>query len=477
MVGAGDGFSRSDAAGYRLRVDSAADHGLLLDRLAEDGRPLDAVVHLGAVGGDRTEPETAEQLLDAQRDSSESLLALARALDARRGADRPVSLYLVGAGSQAVLDDDRPGYAHAAALGLLKSLPPELPALRACHLDLPDDAPGSAPDPDGAAITWLLDELRTPLTDTEIALRQGQRWVRRLAPLPDTHARTGAAPESGPDGFLVVSGGLGGVAVRVAEHLLRTPGTRLLLLGRTPLPAEHTWQRHLDAGGEPARRVAAYRRLRELGDVRYESADVTDHTQVRAALEKATGHWSVPPTGVLHLAGTFDQRAVADLDQRGWRDALAAKVTGGWVLHRLAREYTMRSFVSFSSVNGYFGGSMSGAYSAANAFLDALAVHQRRAGLRAHSLAWSMWDELGMSEGYGLRALSEARGYRALDAVAALRSFDLVRALDEPHVLVGADSGAPWVGSHVLAPARPVQRLVGRVALVDDADLGAVHRG
>ncbi|CAM5732412.1 SDR family NAD(P)-dependent oxidoreductase (Fragment) OS=Streptomyces tendae OX=1932 GN=GUR47_30600 PE=4 SV=1 [Streptomyces tendae] len=118
---------------------------------------------------------------------------------------------------------------------------------------------------------------------------------------------------------------------------------------------------------------------------------------------------------------------------------------------------------------------MNAAYSAANAFLDALAVHRRRAGLPGQSLAWSMWRERGMSLGYQLTSLTEARGYRVLEASAALRSLDFARTLDEPHLLVGADRTAPWVGSHVAAPARQVRRLAGRVGLEEGTDLGALY--
>ncbi|NEA98887.1 SDR family oxidoreductase [Streptomyces sp. SID13726] len=464
VVTAAEGFRRLGAARYQVGVDRPEDYEALLAALAGDGRPVDAVLHLGALTAG-VEPEGADELREAQRDGVDSLVCLARALSSSHDADRSVSLHLVTGGTQDVLAEERPSCLHAAAGGLLRSLREELPWLTASRLDLPVADPA-------AAARLVLAETAGPVTDPEVAYRDGERWVRRLAPLPDPLPRRRPAAA---DGFLLVSGGLGGVSALVAEHLLRTPGTRLLLVGRGELPPEHTWDALTERDGEPARRVEAYRRLRGLGAVRYESADVTDPAQVRAAADKAAAVWSAPLAGVLHLAGAFDQRPVAEYDLEEWRAALAAKVTGGWVLHRLAEECSAPSFLSFSSVNGYFGGSMTGAYAAGNAFLDALAVRRHRDGLDAHSLAWSMWDDIGMSRGYGLRALTEARGYRVLDHTAALRSLDLARGLAEPHVLVGVDRGAPWVRGHLTGPARPLHRPAARVTLRDGADLGALH--
>ncbi|WP_369381995.1 amino acid adenylation domain-containing protein [Streptomyces sp. cg36] len=463
VVTDGEEFARRDAAAYRVRPDSAADLGTLLDRLAADDRPVDAVLHLGTLDGRTGEPETAAELLAAQRDGADSLLCLAQALTARHTASQQVRLLVVSAAAQAVRDGDLPSYAHGAVGGLLKSLREELPWLRTAQVDLADAGDDAGP---------LLAELAAPVTDAEVAFRDGGRWIRRLAPLPDPLPRT-APPAT--EGFHLVSGGLGGVAGRLAEHLLKTPGTRLLLVGRTQLPDEDSWDKHIAEGGPLARRIETYRSLRELGEVRYVGADITDAERLRAAVAEAADVWSAPLAAVVHLAGRFEQRAVADLGLEEWRAALAAKVTGGWVLHRLAQEHGARTYLSFSSVNGYFGGSMSSSYAAANAFLDALAAHQRGSGLDAQSLAWSMWDELGMSEGYGLKSLTEARGYRVLDSASALRSFDLARTLAEPHLLIGTDRALPWVRGHVQAPARPVHRLAGKVALDEGADLGALY--
>ncbi|MGY0065356.1 amino acid adenylation domain-containing protein [Streptomyces sp. QTS137] len=456
----GTSYARLDAAHHRIRPAEEADHQALLRALEADGRPVDTVVHLGALHtGGAADPASAEAV-------TASLLALARALAARPGGPRPANLLYVTAGAQAVTAADRPSPAHAPAGAVLKSLREEVSGLRCVHLDLD-------PHGDEDLVPVLLAEADGTPADTEVAHRGGRRHVRRLAPLPEPAPRTEPPAD---DGFHLLSGGLGGVGTELAAHLLRTPGTRLLALGRTPLPPEDTWPEHLAAGGTAAARIDAYRRLRELGDIRYACADVTDERQVREAVRAATEHWDAPLASVLHLAGALVERPVGDLDPATWHEALDAKVRGAWTLHRVSTDHPVSSFVTFSSVNGWFGGALNTAYAAANAYLDALALHRRALGLPAQSLAWSMWRERGMSSGYRLAALTEARGYRALDTTAALRSFDLARTLDEPHLLIGADRSAPWVRSHVLEPARQVRRLAGRVALEDGAELGALCR-
>ncbi|MFE7855399.1 amino acid adenylation domain-containing protein [Streptomyces sp. NPDC057403] len=454
----GTSYARLDAARYRIRPGEHDDLATLLDRLERDQRPVDAVIHLGGLhDGDAPSPTALRA--PHEESGTLSLLALARALASRTARQRPVDLVYATAGAQGVRAGDRPHPGHAMAGALLKSLTEELGRLRGTHVDLPSDA-----DEDAHAL--LVAEAHVPSDAAEVAYRDGRRHVRRLVPVPEAPPRPRSAAT---DGFTLVTGGLGGVGGEVAAHLLRTPGTRLLILGRTPEDA-------LDAPADGPRRGEALRRLREQGEVRYACADVTDESQVRAAVDAAAQAWGVPLTSVLHLAGALLERPVGELDEDTWRQAVAAKAGGAWTLHRLSADHPVTSFVTFSSVNGFFGGAMNAAYAAANAALDALALHRRSLGLPAQSLAWSMWRERGISRGYRLTALTEARGYRLLDAQAALRSFDLARTLDAPHLLIGADRTAPWVRSHVAAPLRPVRRAAARLGLADGTDLGALYR-
>ncbi|MFB6889990.1 condensation domain-containing protein [Kitasatospora sp. NPDC056327] len=418
------------------------------DRLLDTLPPLGRIVHLTA--GPPADGPGADGVAELTR--------LAGALAARPdryGPDRPLALDVVATGSRAVLSTDSPQPRRAPAVALVRSLAQELPWLRARHID-----PGPS-GPDGPALGPLVAELTTPGTEPDVALRPGRgpapvRWVRRLRRLPGGEPPARSAPVFRPGGLYVISGGLGGVGVEVARHLLDTHRVRLLLLGRTPLPPAGEWDRRAAEGGEQARRIAAHRELSAAGEIAHAVADVTDAEAVRAAVRAAERAWDTTLAGVLHLAGGFAERPVTEETPELQAAVLDPKIHGGWVLHRLVEETPGALFLSFSSVNGHFGGSGVGSYAAANAYLDALAERQRRDGIDGRSIAWSMWDERGMSRGYALRELTEARGYRILGPREALRSLDTALCHDGAQVVVGLDPRAPWIRAHTLGAVHPL---------------------
>ena len=78
---------------------------------------------------------------------------------------------------------------------------------------------------------------------------------------------------------------------------------------------------------------------------------------------------------------------------------IAPKAQGAWLLHEATREMKLDCFVMFSSVSSIFGNPAQGNYSAANAFIDALAHHRQALGLPALTMNWGV---LG-GEGYVAR--------------------------------------------------------------------------
>ena len=93
---------------------------------------------------------------------------------------------------------------------------------------------------------------------------------------------------------------------------------------------------------------------------------------------------------------------------------MAAKVDGARHLHELTS--SLDFFVMYSSIATLLGMPGQAAYAAANAYLDALALHRRAIGLAATSIAWTVIEGTGMAAHAGARrsASSPSAGYRSL---------------------------------------------------------------
>ncbi|QKV96264.1 amino acid adenylation domain-containing protein [Streptomyces sp. NA02950] len=414
-------------------------------------RVVDRVVDLSlldvpADGGDLPRPGDTTAAVSR-------LSGILAALAPRADEERRVSVEVVARHSAAVHDGEPVRPERGAALAVLKSAVQELPWLDGRWTDLgPGEDAADGPEDAARTARSVYAEIARPAADPEVALRDGARWIHRLAPLPAPEAGDGwDAPVFTPGGHYLLTGGLGGIGTELARHLLGECGARLTLLGRTPV------------ADDPAR-AAVLRELGALGDVRYAVADVTDPEAVRHALVEARQAYG-ELAGVLHLAGHFVECPVTGTTERQWADVLSPKTTGATVLTEALRDRPGTLFITFSSVNGHFGGAMAAAYSAANAYLDTLTTHQRHLGLDAHTIAWSMWDDTGISHHYPHKALTRARGFRILGRRHGVRSLAVALRHGLPHVLVGLDPTAPWVRSHLASPAEPLQQLTGyRVA-------------
>ncbi len=183
-------------------------------------RPTDIVHARGAGVFDRDEGFAA-----AQADGYLSGLALVQALVAADlAAEVRLTFLLRHAADVTGSEVLAPG--RATLLGLAKVIPQEFPGLSCRVVDLTGSEAG------GAAVAA---ELVSGATDALVAYRGSRRWVHAFAPLALDSA-AGAA-RLRPGAVTLITGGLGGVALIVAEHLARTAQARLVLVARRGLLA------------------------------------------------------------------------------------------------------------------------------------------------------------------------------------------------------------------------------------------------
>jgi len=259
----------------------------------------------------------------------------------------------------------------------------------------------------------------------------------------------------GGRGTVLVTGGTGGLGARVARHLVAEHGVEHLLLAS-----------RRGAGAPGAAELRAELEARGAR-VTLAAVDVAD----RAALAKLLAAIGPehPLTDVVHPAGVLEDGVIESLAEDGFDRVLAAKADAAWHLHELTEHLDLGTFTMFSSAAATIGSPGQGSYAAANAFLDALAVHRRGRGLAATSLAWGPWEPTegmmsALSQGdlariarTGLRALATERGLGLFDAAhAAAGSVLLPMDLDPATLRAQARDGKlpPLLRGLVRTPAR-----------------------
>jgi amino acid adenylation domain-containing protein/non-ribosomal peptide synthase protein (TIGR01720 family)/FkbM family methyltransferase len=446
-------FKRSGITHYEIKPDDPEHYRRLIQSLADDGIQIDRILHLWTYSDQVPSVMTREQLEQAQIPGTYSLVFLAQALAGGQLNGSPLQLYVISRSSQAVLASDELAFANAPVLGLIKTMASEMPWLRCRHVDLSYGALETMVD-------HIIQETQAATKDQEVAYRNGRRLIARLQAAAWHPDRAQPLPFK-PGGFYLLSGGLGGLGVQIARHLLENYRVKLLLVGRTVLPARSEWDDHLRARDEFGDKIRALQSLEEIGgEVVYEAADVTDLERLRQLTEQSRARWQCDLDGVIHLAGTFHERLIRDETRENLSAVLNAKLVGAWTLDQLVKGTTAELFITFSSVNGFFGGAGVGAYAAANSFLDCFsAVQNKNARFRSYCFAWSMWDEIGMSRGYQKKDATRARGYQVLPLDKGLWSLLIALRHDRRSLLIGLDGGNPHIRPHVEAPSRQAQAL------------------
>jgi malonyl CoA-acyl carrier protein transacylase/NAD(P)-dependent dehydrogenase (short-subunit alcohol dehydrogenase family) len=361
---------------------------------------------------------------------------------------------------------------HGGAVGMLKSLREERPALRVKAVDT-DPAQGAE-----AIAAQLLGELELDGGRQEVGYPAGQRTVFQTV---TTAVAADPARAAALQGIVVLAtGGARGITAEVLRELAR-PGNTLVLTGRSALPdaeapelaglaTADALRQHFIAQvrsgastmkpGEINRQVAALLGLREMraniadfraagAAVEYHAIDVTDEPAMQALLaDLYLRHGHID--GVVHGAGVIEDKLLADKASDSWSRVVETKVLGLLLLQKHLRPERLQFLSVFSSVAGRYGNSGQSDYATANELMNRICEHLRGrwgAQVNVNALCWGPWGATKFGAGMvtaETEAKFAAKGVELVSAEVGRQLFrdELARAAGGPvEVVCGA---GPW---------------------------------
>jgi acyl transferase domain-containing protein/NAD(P)-dependent dehydrogenase (short-subunit alcohol dehydrogenase family)/acyl carrier protein len=254
-----------------------------------------------------------------------------------------------------------------------------------------------------------------------------------------------------PDCTYLITGGLGGLGLKIAQDLVSNGARNLALIGRSDPSAEAN---------------EALSSMKEAGaSVLVGKCDVADEAQLTRFMAGVAAN--LPPVrGIVHAAGVLDDGILMQLDQDRFLKVLRPKIGGAWNLHALTSGMDLDFFVLFSSAATIFSNPGQGNYVAANTFLDALAHYRSAGGLPALSINWGPWAEVGMASHLDQQKLA-ARGMGIIAPEEGVRAFEMLIDHPTPQVAV-----VP-INTRSLARLSAGSSLSPLLSLIVDGDLAS----
>ncbi|MHA1432212.1 MAG: SDR family NAD(P)-dependent oxidoreductase [Candidatus Heimdallarchaeota archaeon] len=277
------------------------------------------------------------------------------------------------------------------------------------------------------------------------------------------------------DDLILISGGAQGITFEITKRIAENYQSKLALFGRTKLPADIVELAALDEAGLKAKKDQVIEELKKTEEkvtpvkiekawskyakaisvkkavdelnalgakTIYYSVDVANAEAMKAVIGKISTDFNSSVTGVVHGAGIESSKLIGDKTQSDFDLVYDVKTLGYDNLINNLPKSKLKFFINFSSVAGRFGNAGQVDYSAANDYLSKSCWELRAKGIRAISICWSAWADVGMATRGSVMKVLEYAGLTPIKLEEGIEAFiQELESGEEPEVVYSGELG------------------------------------
>ena len=394
-VEVGDRYEMLTSSHYRIRPASSSDLQEMLAQVDFDIEIPIRVLHFWNFGQAQTFDLEIDAFLEACARGFHTLTKLIQSAHGRQlSSQLTIQIYADGVSQvDQMIDCLRPE--NGCLIGPCLVAPQEIPGLAIRCIDLPIPTAGGYTSD---LIERIVDECRFDESDTLTAIRSDSRYVEQLfglAEIPKGKSRLR------PGGTVIITGGVGGLGICIAEKLFDSSKAKLVLTSRWAPPPRDEWPQYATQDNKIGRAIQRISRLVERGaEVLIVKADVSNREDMLQVDAEAKARFGAVH-GIVHAAGVLDDGPVLQKTEESANKVFMAKVGSAYLLEEIYGDENLDILVHFSSQASTQPNKGQVDYSAANAVLDRLARRRSQSsGGLACAIAWGAWRDAGMAWSY-----------------------------------------------------------------------------
>lgn len=387
-------FKQNGETLYTINPAIKEDYFTILKSLQAGNKMPEKIVHLWSLTADEQAASDELFFRHMQENGFYSLIYLSQALT-DENLTNPVQLWVVSDHLQQVESTDVFYAEKAPLLSPCKIVPQETEHITCQYIDV--KIASKSPKDMELLSSQLLAEMSSQSSDSVTAYRGQHRWVQTFEPAKlesDTASNTSLCQK----GVYLITGGMGGIGLLLAEYLAREFRASLILTSRSAFPARDEWEQwlnHHDDTDSISHKIHRLLAIEDSGaEVLVLNADVANAAQMRSVIETARNRFG-QIHGIIHAAGVAGEQTVKllpDVESVQSEKQFQAKAYGLYVLDEVLRDEEFDFCLLFSSNVSILGGLGSLSYAAANLFMDAFAAARNKVdGKRWISVNWDGW--------------------------------------------------------------------------------------
>lgn len=298
------------------------------------------------------------------------LLSLTQSYLQQVGTNIPMRCVCITQGTENIIGNETLAPLHATLIGACRMMALEQPSLRYRLVDIAEPTLATIKD----ILRHCVEKTWEPHA-TVLAYRHDYRWNRAYLPIKETLAQQPLRNH----GIYLITGGLGGIGLAMAEVIATQVEQPVLILCSRTYHADHE------------------AKLKIPGALVYWlPADITDEASVSVLFNTIQTRFG-KLNGIIHAAGIAGGGLIQLKTQAMVDAVLAPKIHGTYYLAQASQKIPkLDMVVLMSSIAATTGEKGQVDYCAANAFLDSCAQSNWFHAQKTISIAWNTWRDVGM---------------------------------------------------------------------------------